>query len=90
MAANYGPGGKKRAQREKWATLRWSTLSIGAKGEAVMRGIAEAQSIENSTPHESEAHINAAVEKLFREYPPKSCRIRRAPRRANMTETRRA
>jgi len=43
-----------------------------AKGEAVWRGIAEGTIDQNSTPQESEAHINAAVEKLFREYPPKS------------------
>ena len=43
-----------------------------AKGEAVWRGIAEGTIDQNSTPQGSEAHINAAVEKLFREYPPKS------------------
>jgi hypothetical protein len=43
-----------------------------AKGEAVWRGIAEGTVDQNATPQESEAHINAAMEKLFREYPPKS------------------
>jgi len=56
--------------------VRVGTLVIDlvdrAKGEAVWRGIAEGTIDQNSTPQESEAHINAAVEKLFREYPPKS------------------
>jgi hypothetical protein len=43
-----------------------------AKGEAVWRGVAEGTIDQNSTPQESEAHINAAVEKMFREFPPKS------------------
>jgi hypothetical protein len=43
-----------------------------AKGEAVWRGIAEGTIDQNSTPQESEAHINAAVAKLFMNYPPKS------------------
>jgi hypothetical protein len=43
-----------------------------AKGEAVWRGIAEGTIDQNATPQESEAHVNAAVEKMFREFPPKS------------------
>jgi Domain of unknown function (DUF4136) len=43
-----------------------------AKGEAVWRGIAEGTVDQSATPQESEQHINAAVEKMFREYPPKS------------------
>jgi len=56
--------------------VRVGTLVIDlvdrAKGEAVWRGIAEGTIDQNATPQESEAHINAAVEKIFREYPPKS------------------
>ena len=56
--------------------VRVGTLVIDlvdrAKGDAVWRGIAEGTIDQNATPQESEAHINAAVEKIFREFPPKS------------------
>jgi hypothetical protein len=43
-----------------------------AKGEAVWRGIAEGTVDQSATPQESEQHINAAVAKMFMEFPPKS------------------
>ena len=42
-----------------------------SKGEAVWRGIAEGSIDERATPQESEAHINAAVVKIFEQFPPK-------------------
>lgn len=42
------------------------------KGEAVWRGIAEGTVDQSATPQQSEEHINAAVEKMFRDFPPKN------------------
>jgi hypothetical protein len=42
-----------------------------AKGEAIWRGIAESTVDQSATPQESEQHINAVVEKMFRDFPPK-------------------
>lgn len=42
------------------------------KGEAVWRGIAEGTVDQDATPQESEQRINAALEKLFMSFPPKS------------------
>ena len=41
------------------------------KGEAVWRGIAEGTVDQSATPQQSEEHINAAVAKMFMEFPPK-------------------
>jgi hypothetical protein len=43
-----------------------------AKSQAVWRGVAESTVDQNATPQESEQHINAATEKMFRDFPPKS------------------
>jgi len=41
-----------------------------AKGEAVWRGIAQGTVDQNPSPEQSEQRINAAIEKLFKEFPP--------------------
>jgi hypothetical protein len=43
-----------------------------AKGEAVWRGVAQGTVDPDASPQQSEERINAAMEKLFKDFPPKS------------------